>query len=182
MFSHPYFMLEAMSTRILIRANHAEIRNSLTPSADALFLSSSTTRMCSHWQQGCVLLDDKDLSSLTTRTCSHWRQGRVLIDDEGVFSLIIRTALYEDRLCLTLGLMCGSHVNGINERDRIPKGYGLLIDCRISYVSVYFWFQKSSSAFFLRMYSLYSACILALVACCAIASLRRFFISSARLA
>ena len=134
MFSHPYFMLEAMSTRILIRANHAEIRNSLTPSADALFLSSSTTRMCSPRRQGCVLIDNKDVSSSTTRMCPPRRQGRVLIDDEGVFSLTIRTALYEDRL----GLMCGSHVNSINERDRIPKGYGLLIDCRISYVSVYF--------------------------------------------
>lgn len=134
-----------------------------------------TTLPCSFCRRPVfVLLDNNDVSSLTTMMCSPRRQGY----DEGVFSLIIRTALYEDRL----GLMCGSHVNGINERDRIPKGYGLLIDCRISYVSVYFWFQKSSSAFFLRMYSLYSACILALVACCAIASLRRFFISSARLA
>ena len=178
MFSHPCFILEAMKTRIMVRVNLAEIRHCLAPSADALFLFSSTTRMCPHWRQGCVLIDDKDVFSLTMKVCPHWRQGCVLIDDEGVFSLIIRTALYEDRL----GLMCVTHVNGINERDRIPKGYGLLIDCRISYVSVYFWFQKSSSAFFLRMYSLYSACILALVACCAIASLRRFFMSSARLA
>ena len=144
------------------------------PRYDIALLLLQTPCFCPPRRQGRVLIDNKDVSSLTTRMCSPRRQGY----DEGVFSLIIRTALYEDRL----GLMCGSHVNGINERDRIPKGYGLLIDCRISYVSVYFWFQKSSSAFFLRMYSLYSACILALVACCAIASLRRFFISSARLA